>query len=219
MAAISDFLENKLVDQIFKATAYIFPTVMAFALFAVNKGQRANSTLYVVTTDFIWLTANDGKTHIYKCTTAGTSAAAQASLYPGTANEAITDGTAVFTEQSSAMDANTLTANEVSTTATGYARVALNPSATANWNNTQGAATGASTGTGGTTTNASAVTFGTPTATWGGTNAHVAAFAIYDATTAGNLLFWGYLTAPQAVNSGAQPPSIAIGALSLQLDN
>lgn len=212
MATKSNYLENKIIDHMFKATPFTAPAVMAVALFTVNKGQRANSTAYV-TTDYVWLTANDGKTHIYKCTTAGSTAAAQGTLYPGTANEVITDGTAVFTEQSSQFDANALTALEVS--AGGYARAANNPSATANWLNTQGTASGASTGAGGTTSNQNAITFGTPSASWG----VVAAIGIYDAASAGNLLYWGYMTTPKTINNGDPAPAFAAGALTIQEDN
>jgi hypothetical protein len=215
---MSDYLENKLIDHLFKATAFTAPAAMAVALFAVSKGQRANSTAYALN-DTIWLTANDTKTHIYKCTTAGTTAAAQSTLYPGAIAEAITDGTAVFTEQSTAFDSNSNTAMEVSTTSTGYARVSINPSSTANWLNTQGTASGASSGTTGTTSNQSTITFGSPTATWGGAGAMIAAMGVYDATSAGNLLFWGTLTTPKTVNNGDAAPTFAASALSFQIDN
>lgn len=60
------------------------------------RGARANSARYELT-ECIYLTATDGKVHTYRCTTAGTTAAAQPT-YAGAAAEAITDGTAVFTE-------------------------------------------------------------------------------------------------------------------------
>lgn len=62
------------------------------------RGARANSTRYEVT-ESIYLTATDGKVHIYRCSTAGITAGAQPT-YAGTSAEAITDGTAVFTEVS-----------------------------------------------------------------------------------------------------------------------
>lgn len=82
-----------------------------------------------------------------------------------------------------------------------YARAAVTANTT-NW-------TAAST-TNGLTDNAGAITFAQATANWG-TVTHV---AIYDAASAGNLLFWFPLTASQAVNSG-QTASFAAGALSV----
>lgn len=96
-----------------------------------------------------------------------------------------------------------------------YARVTY-ASSLANWAGTQAAAsTTASTGTGGTTSNNTAITFPAPTANWG-TITH---FGIYDASSAGNLLFWGALTASKTVNNGDAAPSFAAAALSIQIDN
>jgi hypothetical protein len=96
-----------------------------------------------------------------------------------------------------------------------YARVAVT-SSLANWAGTQAAAsTTASSGTGGTTSNNGAITFPAPTANWG----TVTHFGIYDATSSGNLLFWGALTASKTVNNGDAAPSFAAAALSIQIDN
>lgn len=185
-----------------------------YGLLAIG-GQRANSTAYTVLSTaagYIWLTANDGKTHIYKCTTAGTTAAAQSTLYPGTADEVITDGTAVFTEQTSNMDANSLSGLEVS--GGSYARVSY-AATLANWAGTQSAAsTTASTGTGGTTSNNNTITFPAPTANWGVT----AVLCEFDQATSGNLLGVGALTTPKTVNNGDAAPSYAAAALSVQED-
>lgn len=185
-----------------------------FGLLVVG-GQRANSTAYTVSSaaaGYIWLTANDGLTHIYKCTTAGTSAAAQSTLYPGVAGEAITDGTAVFTEQSINMDANSLSGLEVS--GGSYARVSY-AATLANWAGTQSTgSTTASTGTGGSTSNNNTITFPAPTATWG----VVAVLCEFDQATSGNLLSIGALTTPKTVNSGDAAPSYAAGTLQVQED-
>jgi hypothetical protein len=90
----------------------------------------------------------------------------------------------------------------------GYARAALSPSAT-NWTNTQASGSGASTGTGGATSNAVAVAFPTPSGAWG-VATH---FGIYDAPTAGNLLYAAPLTAPKTINAGDAAPSFPIGSL------
>ncbi len=96
-----------------------------------------------------------------------------------------------------------------------YARVAVT-SSLANWAGTQSAgSTTASSGTGGTTSNNGAVTFPSPTANWGA----ITHFAVYDAATTGNELFWGALTTPKTVNNGDAAPSFAAGALTFQMDN
>ena len=81
-----------------------------------------------------------------------------------------------------------------------YARVQRDP-ADANW-------TGVSS-TNGVTDNAAAITFPSPTGNWGS----ITHFAIWDASTSGNMLIHGALTTPKTVNSGDAAPSFAIGAL------
>lgn len=96
-----------------------------------------------------------------------------------------------------------------------YARVNV-ASTLANWAGTQAAAsTVASSGTGGTTSNNNAITFPAPTANWG-TITH---FGIYDASSAGNLLMWGALSASKTVNNGDAAPAFSAAALSFQIDN
>lgn len=96
-----------------------------------------------------------------------------------------------------------------------YARVTVT-SSLANWAGTQAAAsTTASTGTSGTTSNNAAITFPAPTANWG----TITGVGIFDATTAGNLLFFGALTTSKTVNNGDAAPSFAAAALTVQIDN
>jgi hypothetical protein len=91
-----------------------------------------------------------------------------------------------------------------------YARVAVTSSFT-NWAGTQSAAsTVASTGTGGQTSNNTAITFPSPSATWG----TVTHFGIYDAASAGNLLFWGALTISKTIN---QADTVTFPAASLSV--
>lgn len=78
-----------------------------------------------------------------------------------------------------------------------YARQSLNP-LDANWTATQGGTSGASSGTTGLTDNASQINFPVATGSWG-TVTHV---GIVDATSGGNLLFYGALTASKTVASG-----------------
>ena len=142
MSAMSDYLENKLVDQLFRGQAA--PTT---------------TTLYVA-------------------------------LYTA----APSDPSATGTE---------LTGNN-------YSRVSVT-SSLANWAGTQAAAsTVASSGTGGQTSNNAAITFPTPSATWG----TVTHFAIYDAATTGNELFWGALTISKTINSG-DTVSFPAGSLAI----
>ena len=85
-----------------------------------------------------------------------------------------------------------------------YARVNV-PPLDANW--------AATSGTDGHTDNVADIVFPTPTANWG----QVVAFAIFDAHTAGNMLFWGALTTPKTINNGDPAPKFAAGALDLTL--
>lgn len=96
-----------------------------------------------------------------------------------------------------------------------YARVTV-ASSLANWAGTQAAAsTTASTGTSGTTSNNGAITFPAPTANWG----VVTHIGVYDASTAGNLLFYAPLTVSKTINNGDAAPSFAAAALTFQIDN
>lgn len=193
------------------------------ALLTINKGLRANSTAYS-TGDCISLTANDTRQHVYRCTTAGTSAASQASLYPGVPGEVITDGTAAFTEIQPVFDSGTgFPAGLAEVSGGSYARVAIGAGATlalTDLAGTQSAgSTAASTGAGGTTSNNNAVTFPTPTANWTSAGSMVGMLAIYDLASGGNIVFGAALTLPKSVNNGDPAPSFTAAALSLQLDN
>ncbi len=209
----TSYLANKLVDQIFRAQAYAFPTTtLSIGLLTSTKGPRGNSTVYALN-DTISLTANDAKTHLYKCTTAGTSAAAQAALYPGVNSEVITDGTAAFTEQAAALRSGAA----VEAVYTGYAR-SNTAASLANYAGTQGAAsTVASSGTGipGTSNNAIA-TFGAAST---GATAYVWAAAFFDAVTAGNMLAIEPLTTGKTINNGDPAPTFAAAALTAAIDS
>ena len=98
-------------------------------------------------------------------------------------------------------------------TGNNYSRVAVT-SSLANWAGTQSAgSTVASTGTGGATSNNGALTFATPSATWG----TVVAFGVFDAATAGNLLFYGTLTISKTINQG-DTVSFPAASLSITFD-
>lgn len=146
MAVFSDYLENKLIDQLFRGQAFSFP-----------------STLYV---GLLTAAPND--------TGGGTE---------------VSGGS--------------------------YARVSVACSL-ANWAGTQlVGSTAASSGTSGTTSNNGAITFPAPTANWG-VATH---WAIYDAASTGNLLFYGALDAAKTINNGDAAPQFPAAALSIQIDN
>jgi hypothetical protein len=91
-----------------------------------------------------------------------------------------------------------------------YARVAITSSLTS-WAGTQGVGTTAvSNGTSGQTSNNGAITFPAPTANWG----TVVGFCVWDASTGGNLLYYGPLTVNQTITSGAAAPSFAAAAFT-----
>lgn len=91
-----------------------------------------------------------------------------------------------------------------------YARVSV-ASSLANWAGTQSAgSTTASSGTGGQTSNNAAITFPTPTAGWG----TVTHFGIYDASSGGNLLFYGALTISKTIN---EADTVTFPAASLSI--
>lgn len=86
-----------------------------------------------------------------------------------------------------------------------YARVAVARSGTPGW--------AAATGTLATTNNSGTITFPTATASWG----TVTQFGIFDAVTAGNLIYWGDLTASKTIGSG-DTASMAASALAITQD-
>lgn len=218
MAVFTNYLTNKFIDLVKRGQSFTPAATLYYGMIVATKGGRANSVAYSLN-DTIHLTANDGKPHLYKCTTAGTSASSQGSLYPGAANEVITDGTAAFTEQTSALLSATSGAINEPTIGTGaYARVSVTSNMT-NWAGTQSAgSTSASSGTSGTTSNNTAITFPAPTSAWAAGSAQVAGWVAWDASSSGNACEFGLLTTPKTVNNGDPAPSFAIGALSLMFN-
>ena len=94
-----------------------------------------------------------------------------------------------------------------------YARVDLPPLDT-NWNATQGGTTGDSSGSGGLTDNAVVITFPAPSANWG----VVSHMAIFDATSAGNMLIHSVLAASKTINNGDPAPTFPAGDLDITFD-
>lgn len=95
-----------------------------------------------------------------------------------------------------------------------YARQART-SSLANWAQTSvPGGTLVSSGIDGTTSNNGVITFPAPTANWG----VVTSIGIFDAVSAGNLLFWAALALSKTINSGDAAPSFAAAALTIQID-
>jgi hypothetical protein len=89
---------------------------------------------------------------------------------------------------------------EVSSSATGYGRVQLNPG-NSNWS--------APNSGNGEFANLIAAQYGSPTALWG----DIVGFGLYDAETAGNYLIAGVFPEPITVDSGDPAPAFAAGQL------
>lgn len=105
-------------------------------------------------------------------------------------------------------------ASEVSASGTAYARVACTcgtsgTGAGAVFGGAPVVANGTNSTNKATLSNGSAITFPVATASWG----TVGYFSVWDAATAGNLLYSGALTSSILVGSGGQP-NFAVGALS-----
>lgn len=129
MSAMSDYLENKLVDHIFRAQTFSAPATLHVGLLTAAPSDSGGGT-------------------------------------------------------------------EVS--GNSYARVAVTTALTAFAGTQSAGSTTASSGTGGQTSNNAAITFPTPSGTWG----TVSHFGIYDASSGGNLLFWGALSISKTINQG-----------------
>jgi hypothetical protein len=209
MSALTDYLENKLTDHLFRGTAYLAPSGIYVALFKCTAGQSPRSTAVTSGQTTVPATPNG---RMYRCTTGGTTGAGEPT-WPTTNGGTVTDGTAVWTEMNADFEGNTANLTEVSGGA--YARQNLAPS-TANWaaTNAPGSTAATSTGTSGTTSNNAAISYPAATANWGFCS-HV---GIFDALTTGNMLWWGQLATPQAVNNG-NTFSFAAGTLQAQIDN
>lgn len=93
-----------------------------------------------------------------------------------------------------------------------YARTQVACSDT-NWKGTHGSAdANPSSGTGGNTKNAIAITFPQATANWG----TVYGFAIFDASSGGNMITYGSLSSSKTINSG-DTATFAVDSLSFTL--
>lgn len=209
MGAKTNYLENKQTDAYWRGQTFTPPATHYIGLIVATRGySSAIRSAAVALNDTVLPATPNGR--IYKCTTAGTTGAGEPT-WPTTEGGTVTDGTAVWTEQTTAMEAGTFT--EVS--GGSYARVGVTASL-ANFAGTQSAgSTTASSGTGGTTSNNGAISFLAPTGNWG----LIYGWLDSDAASAGNIGYYAALTTPKQVNSGDAAPSFAAAALTVQEDN
>lgn len=211
MSAKTNYLENKIIDWFYRGQAFTPPANHFFSLIRATAGVSPRSTAVTVGQTTVPNTSNG---RMYRCSTGGTTGGSEPTW--GTVEGGTTtDGTAVWTEMTPDFESYSAVVSGAEVSAGGYARVSY-ASSLANFAGTQGAGTNtASTGTSGTTSNNNAVTFGTPTANWG----TIAAIMDMDASTAGNALTFGVLTAPKTVNNGDPAPLFPAAAYSYQEDN
>lgn len=214
MSNMTNFLENTLVDVLLRGqSATINSKTLSWSaaptfyvgLIVSTRGYSSSvrSTAVALNDTVIPATPNG---RIYKCTTAGTTGASEPT-WTTAAGGTVSDGTAVWTEQTTSMEAGTFT--EVS--GGSYARASVAASL-ANFAGTQSAgSTTASTGTAGQTSNNAAIAFAAPSANWGLIFGHF----ISDAASAGNAICYAALTTPKSVNSGDAAPQFNAGNMTI----
>ena len=215
MNSFSNYLTNQMIDQVLRAQTPYAPASVYVALLVANEGVWVASTTYGAAS-YMTVLASDGLYHLYYSSAGGTGSGTP--TFPGLPGESVTDGTITWVEQTYNLKANTAGAiNEPTIGANGYARQGI-VSGLTTWAGTQGAGTTtASTGTSGQTSNNSGITYPQPTGNWAAAPAVVWGVALYDASSAGNLIFWGPLTSPQSVTSASVPPSIPVSDLTFTL--
>jgi len=143
MAAMSDYLENQLIDHLFRGATFAKPAGLHLALYTVAPTDAGGGTEVVG------------------------GAYARTNMNQGNAGNTDTAGTNLV----------------------------------------------ASAGTTGQTANSADLIFPAPTANWGS----IVAIGIFDAATAGNLLFWSALVTPKTVNNADPAPKFLAGQLTTTL--
>jgi len=220
MAGKSDFLENMLIDGLFRGGC--LTTAGAAGSTAIVTGIWTATTAYSagnIVVPHANMTGAGGK--LLRCTTAGTTGSTNTLAVPNPGST-LADGSVTWTAIATMPAWNVLyvalltaapsdAGGGTEVSGGSYARASVN-STLANWAGTQSAgSTTSSTGTGGQTSNNGTITFPAPTANWG----VVTHLGIYDSPTSGNLLYWVALTQSKTINNGDAAPSFAIAALTV----
>lgn len=203
----TQFKQNKKIDNEYRAQANAFPATRYAGLIVATAGQSPRSTAVTSGQYTVPATLNG---RLYKCTTGGTTGSGEPT-WPVTAGGTVTDGTAVWTEQTTALYGGTIPEGS----ATGYARVAISSSLAA-WSGTQSSgSTVASTGTSGQISNNAAINFAQVTTALG----LVVGVGLWDAITAGNCWEVAIQSSGTPTNVGANiTPTIAAAALVVGYD-
>ncbi len=205
----SDFMQNTIQDVLLRGqSATIATKVLSWNSTPTyyvgliggstfpNSGAWLPSTAYT-SGQYCWPATPNGR--LYKCTTSGTSNSS-APTWPTTAGATVSDGGAVWTEQTAALEALTgATMPEPSGNA--YARQAWTCSLATIMGTTLTASASASSGISGTVANLAAITFPQATpAAWG----PIWGIFIADASTNGNHLHNYPLQTPKVVSASDQ---------------
>lgn len=203
----TEFKQNKKIDNEYRGQTNAFPATRYVGLIVASAGQSPRSTA-VTLGQYTVPAALNGR--LYKCTTAGATGAGEPA-WPTAAGGTVADGTAVWTEQTTALYAGTIPEG----TATGYARVAL-ASSLANWSGTQGAGSVvASSGSSGQISNNVAIAFAQVTTALG----LVVGLCYWDALTAGNCWEVAVQASGTPTNISANiSPNVAIGGAVVGYD-
>ncbi|MCX2728562.1 hypothetical protein OO015_13815 (plasmid) [Thermomicrobium sp. 4228-Ro] len=196
----SNYLEQKFLEHMFKNLPYTAPSTVYVSLHTATVWQP--NTAYSVG-DYVIPTAfnTSGPRRLYRCTTAGTSGASEPS-WPTTEGGTVNDGTVVWTEATPTLDSGTNLPPEVS--GGGYARQGV--AAGSGWT----AIADEPSGNGKQVQNAAAVSFGNAGTNWG----TVVFAGVWDAASAGNLLYWLILDQAKTVTAG-DPVSFPANSLTI----
>jgi len=178
MAGKSDYFENAVLNTLRNVSLAV-----ANVYVALHKASQWQASTAYALGDYVIPTAFDtsGPKQLYRCTTAGTSAATEP-IWPTTDGGTVNDATAVWTEATPGIEAGSNVPPEVS--GGSYARQAVTFNAPAS----------------GSMSNSADVTFPQATAAWG----RVVLFALMDALTLGNRLYFNALTTSKQIDAGDQ---------------
>jgi len=201
------YKQNQKIDAEYRAQTVTYPATRYAGLIIASAGQSPRSTAVALGVNTVPATLNG---RLYKCTTAGTTGASEPT-WPTTNGGTVTDGTAVWTEQTGAIYGGTIPEGA----ATGYARIAI-ASTLAAWSGTQSAgSTVASSGTGGQISNNAAISFAAVTTALG----LVVGVGLWDALTGGNCWEVALQSSGTPTNIGANiAANIVAGALVIGYD-